>query len=60
MNRRKTKSERELIADMSKNTLIFCNKQGKCKDCPLSSIKDAYNVGCMVAYLIYLVNEECK
>lgn len=58
MNRRKTKSERELVADVSKSTLIFCDKQGRCKNCPLTSIKDAYNVGCMVAYLIYLLEHE--
>ena len=60
MNRRKTKTERELIADVSKTTLIFCNKQGKCKNCPLYPIKEKHNVGCMEAYLIYLIQKECN
>jgi len=60
VNRRKTKTERELIADMSKSTLIFCDKQGKCKTCPLTDIKNANNVGCMVAYLMYLLDERGK
>lgn len=60
MNRRKTKTERELVADMSKSTLIFCEKQGKCKNCPLVDIKNEYNVCCMVAYLIYLLDERSK
>lgn len=58
MNRRKTKNERELVADMHKGTMIFCNKQKNCKSCPLTSIKDSKDVGCMVAYLIYILNEE--
>ena len=58
MNRRKTKKERELVADISKSTMIFCNKQGKCKSCPLVEIKDKYNVECPVAYVIYLLNKE--
>lgn len=58
MNRRKTKTERELVADISKSTMIFCKKQGKCKTCPLVQIKEQYNVECPIAYVIYLMNKE--
>ena len=52
--------EDKVIADISKSTLIFCDKQGKCKSCPLTDIKNANNVGCMVAYLMYLLEERGK
>lgn len=55
MNRRKTKTEREIVADAKKTTMNFCSKQGQCRNCPLNQIKRDYNVGCVVAYLIYLM-----
>lgn len=48
-NRRKTKTERELVADINKTFQIFCHKQD-CHDCPY---RDAYD--CRVEYLIDLL-----
>lgn len=58
MNRRKTKTEREIVADAKKTTMKFCEQQGRCRNCPLNKIKHEYNVGCVVAYLIYLMEVE--
>ena len=56
MNRRKTKTERELMADVSKRTLIFCEKYNRCSKCPLNEIKEKHNVSCPVAYIYILFN----
>lgn len=60
-NRRRTKSERELIADIKKATLALCNKHHKnygCYDCPLSEYVRQYNWSCMLAYVHYITNKE--
>ena len=57
MNRRKTKSERELMADISKTTLKFCEKQGRCPKCPLQEIKEKHDIPCAVAYVYYLIEK---
>ena len=50
--RRKTKSERELVADINKAFLSFC-KARECRDC-------GYNKGylnCKIAYITDLLNK---
>ena len=50
--RRKTKSERELVADINKAFLSFC-KSRECRDCE-------YNKGylnCKIAYIADLLNK---
>ena len=50
--RRKTKSERELVADINKSFLTFC-RQHECKNCE-------YNKGylnCKIAYITDLLNK---
>ena len=55
-NRRKTKGERELIADIKKATLLLCTKYHKeygCRDCPLSEyIQEGED--CYIAYVRYI------
>lgn len=55
MSRRKTKGERELVADINDKIVIFCNRQGRCTECPLKKIVDEMKVDCPVAYIIYLM-----
>ena len=53
--RRKTKSERELVADINKAFLSFC-KTRECRDCE-------YNKGylnCKLAYIADLLNKYNK
>ena len=53
--RRKTKSERELVADINKAFLSFC-KTRECRDCE-------YNKGylnCKIAYIADLLNKYNK
>ena len=60
-NRRKTKGERELIADIKKATLALCNKYHKnygCCECPLSKYVRQCNWSCMLAYVYYITNKK--
>lgn len=60
-NRRKTKGERELIADIKKATLILCNKYRNgynCDECPLSKYVRQCNWSCMLAYVYYITNKK--
>lgn len=50
MSRRKTKTERELVADIKKTHDVFCKKHERCRDCPLGKEKD-----CRLAYIIQLL-----
>ena len=53
--RRKTKSERELVADINKLFLTFC-RQHECKNCE-------YNIGyinCKLNYLADLIDKYSK
>ena len=54
MSRRRTKSERELIADMMDSLRIFCNKQENCANCPLRNIEMQHEFSCITAYALYL------
>lgn len=55
MSRRRTKSERELIADMMDSLRVFCNQQEECATCPLRDMKVEHEFSCIRAYAIYLV-----
>lgn len=55
MSRRRTKSERELIADMMDSLRVFCNQQEKCATCPLRDMQVEHEFSCIRAYAIYLV-----
>lgn len=63
-NRRKTKSERELLADIHKRTLLFCNdnydyEEESCKYCLIE--KEANKLGnCCLAYIQFLLKKEGK
>lgn len=52
--RRKTKSERELVADINKVFLNFCNKQ-QCRNCKFNKVED-----CRLEYIkeLLALNEE--
>ena len=54
--RRKTKTERELVADIKKAHDKFCCKHGSCRDCKYGKAKD-----CRLEYikeLIELIGED--
>ena len=51
--RRKTKTERELVADIRKAHTKFCNKHSTCKGCPLEHAKD-----CTMEYIKMLFELE--
>lgn len=51
--RRKTKKERELVADIRKLFGVFCNSHTTCLDC---DYKDSRN--CVKAYLSDLLDKE--
>jgi len=44
-SRRKTKTERELVADIHKTFCIYCNNR-ECQDCPYNKCED-----CKMEYL---------
>lgn len=55
-NRRRTKSERELIADIKKATLLLCTKYHKeygCRDCPLPEYSQE-GEDCYITYVRYI------
>ena len=52
MSRRKTKTERELVADICKTFSIFCKKR-KCRDCPYNECDN-----CKLEYLKDLIEKE--
>lgn len=54
VSRRKTKTERELVADIHKTFIIFCNKQ-ECIDCPYRGIED-----CEMEWVKDLLNIEIE
>lgn len=54
MSRRRTKSERELIADMMDSLRIFCNNQENCANCPLRELEMQHEFSCITAYALYL------
>lgn len=59
-NRRRTKGERELIADIKKATLVMCNKFHKnygCYDCPISKYVTDYG-SCELGYVHYILKKE--
>ena len=53
--RRKTKSERELVADITKTFLKYCKSQEYCKEC-----KYTHSSSCIMGYLADLVNKYNK
>ena len=53
--RRKTKSERELVADITKTFTKYCNSQNGCFDC-----KYKHSSSCVMDYLADLVNKYNK
>lgn len=56
MNRRKLKTERELVADINKTFSNYC-KQRECAECPYR-----YSMHCKLDYIIDLLShdyEEC-
>lgn len=62
MNRRKTKTERELIADINKRADLFCASYFSpilkgCDDCPLR--KYEYS-DCRISYIVYLLEREVE
>lgn len=62
MNRRKTKRERELVADISKATQVFCDsyydpKCSGCNNCPLHLYLSS---DCRENYVQYLLRKEEK
>lgn len=59
MSRRKNKSDRELIADLTDRTELFCNSMYDsinhgCNKCPLVTLEFG---DCRVAYIYYLLNK---
>ena len=57
MNRRKTKTERELVADINKRFDLHCSNT-ECKDCDYLEYR---GVGmCKMAYLASLLGEEIE
>jgi hypothetical protein len=57
MSRRRTKTERELIADLMDSCKAFCNTQ-ECKTCPLRQIQTLHEWSCIRAYAQYILGEE--
>ena len=62
MSRRKAKSDRELIADLTDRVKLFCDsmydpKAKGCKDCPLAQYETA---DCRIAYIYYLLSKGGK
>lgn len=58
-NRRKTKGERELIADIKKATLLLCTKYHKeygCRDCPLPEYSQE-GEDCYITYVRYIFSK---
>lgn len=61
MSRRRTKTERELIADMMDTLRVFCTNQPNCKSCPVRNYMDKEKINsCIKAYVGMLLNEEAK
>lgn len=58
MSRRRTKTERELIADLMDGLRVFCNSQSKCSDCPLHNIKTEHEQSCIRAYALYIIDNK--
>ena len=61
-NRRKTKGERELIADIKKATLTLCNKYRNdynCGDCPLPKYAQE-DEDCYITYIRYIFSKMGK
>ncbi len=59
MSRRKSKSDRELIADLTDRVRVFCdsvydNKTRGCKDCPLAQYETS---DCRLAYVQYILSK---
>ena len=50
--RRKTKSERELVADITKTFLKYCKSQEYCKEC-----KYTHSSSCIMDYLADLMTK---
>lgn len=62
-NRRKTKSERELVADIRKSAKKFCEQHNKgfsCGDCPLTYKIHIFNYDCVLAYVHYILDKANK
>lgn len=62
MSRRKSKTDRELIADLTDSTQHFCNsvydeKTRGCKDCPLAQYETS---DCRLAYMQYILEKKNK
>ena len=59
MSRRKNKSDRELVADLTDRVKLFCDgiydgKTRGCKDCPLAQYETA---DCRLAYMQYILEK---
>lgn len=52
-SRRKTKSQRELVADIRKSHMIFCKEQENCRKCPI--FETDKNNGCIIEYVKMLL-----
>lgn len=62
MSRRKNKSDRELIADLTDRVKLFCDsiydeKVRGCKDCPLAQYETS---DCRLAYMQYILEKGGK
>ena len=62
MSRRKSKSDRELVADLTDRVKLFCDSMydptaSGCKDCPLAQYETA---DCRIAYIYYLISKGGK
>ena len=53
--RRKTKSERELVADINKTFLKYCKSQEYCREC-----KYTHSSSCIMDYLAELIDKYNK
>lgn len=56
MSRRRTKTEREIIADLMDACRLFCNSQTDCKTCPLRQMELDHEFSCIRAYAQYLLD----
>ena len=59
MSRRKAKSDRELIADLTDRVKVFCDSTYDdttrgCKDCPLAQYETS---DCRLAYMQYILEK---
>lgn len=56
--RRKTKGDRELVADARKRFNIFCESNESCSDCDLDKSENKVTDSCEINYIIMLMKKE--